>query len=367
VGRVIHGSAVRLFDSKEGPVPTEEEDRALLRLIEEEGLQGDISLLYTRRPSPWRSFLREGSRVRLVSGWNEAGLLGIGVAVTSEVWHEGRRREMSYLSSFRVSRRHPSAIRHMPDAYARLVEACGRGSLFLTSILEENQPARRLLEKRRPRLPDYRFLTGLTTVAVAPGRVRLPPGLRWRRGGPQDRQALQRLLDDFGRRTSFFPTVDLSRDDICGQAQLDFVILETSDGLVRGCAALLDQSDHKQYVVSGYGGLLRLFRPVSTLLFPLLGYPALPKAGANLGFRTAAFVAVDSDDPVLFRGLVAALAQASRGAPFFVIGCTDDHPCAAVLAGIRGIRYRSRIYRVLPPGAAEPPPATCPYVELARL
>ena len=36
--------------------------------------------------------------------------------------------------------------------------------------LQENEPARRMLEKKRPNLPVYEFLSGLTTLAMAPGR-----------------------------------------------------------------------------------------------------------------------------------------------------------------------------------------------------
>ena len=107
--------------------------------------------------------------------------------ITNPVWVGGGTSEAVYLTGFRVSRRHRRAIGLIAQVYARLLEAFNE-ELFYTTILEENEPARRLLEKRRAGLPAYEFLTGVTSLAVAPrrGPGRLPGGLRWRWARRQD-------------------------------------------------------------------------------------------------------------------------------------------------------------------------------------
>jgi hypothetical protein len=366
---------IRLFDSRDGPVPTESEDRAILALIEDGNFDGSLSLLYTRRPSPWRSLCRGGARVRLVTGWRGSGgeLLGMGAAVTNPVWQEGRTRELVYLTAFRLNRSHRGAIRFLPEAYGRLLQACGWDSLFLTSILEENEPARRLLEKRRTGLPAYHYLTGITTLAVAPrGRGRVPEGLRWRWAGDGDAPMLHSFLRENGARSAFFPVVALDDLRSGGGGRVppidSFVVVETQQGDVRGCGALWDQGDHKQYIVMGYRGAMALLRPVSGLLFPVFGYPALPRVGETLTFRTAALLATKSDDPDVFGALISALSEAAKGNRFFLIGYTDQHPHLPLLSRLRGVRYRSRLYRVFPPGADSPEgELSYPYVELASL
>ena len=361
----------KMFDSGDGPAPTCEEDRAILDLIEEGDFGGRIALLYTRRPSPWRSFCREGSRVRLLTGWDGIELLGMGAAITHQVWDEGREREMYYLCSFRVRKEGLWSIRFMPGAYARLIEACGRDGLFLTSILAENRPARRLLEKRRPSLPTYRLLGGFTTVAIRGGvRRLLPAALDWRWARREDALSVATLLRQQGARTPRFPMVT-EGDLLAGEEfppLTSFIVLETPGGAIRACGALWDQREWKQYVVMGYRGPLLWLRPLSRLLFPALGYPALPPVGDTLAFPTAAFLATDSEEPDLLRALLMALSHAAEKFPFFLAGSADEGPGAAVLRGFRGVRYRSLLYRVDPAGCdAEAGVGPCPHVELARL
>ena len=144
--------------------------------------------------------------------------------------------------------------------------------------------------------------------------------------------------------------------------------LSSACGAIRACGALWDQREWKQYVVMGYRGPLLWLRPLSRLLFPALGYPALPPVGDTLAFPTAAFLATDSEEPDLLRALLMALSHAAEKFPFFLAGSADEGPGAAVLRGFRGVRYRSLLYRVDPAGCdAEAGVGPCPHVELARL
>jgi hypothetical protein len=326
-------------------------------ILELQPFEGRIGLAYTRRPDALASFLQEGDPVDVVvcRDSREGRIVGMGISAVRRLLVNGRPREIGYLFGLRARPEYVRTTTVLHRGYARLHELQARPpSFFLTSILEENLYARRLLEKKRPFMPVYEPLCSYTVFGMGTrGAAR-----RHRRSAvrPASAADLPRLLSFFcehGQGQQFFPVVaedSLGRPPFTALRAEDFLLCERG-GRITAAAALWDQRSYRQFRVTGYSGLLRLVRPLSGVL-PLWGLPALPRAGEEVGYLTLCLPAVRGNDPALFEELLHGAICAARRAPVLVAGVAAGHPLESVLASRRHIDYRSRIYLVFWPEQA---------------
>jgi hypothetical protein len=331
----------------------------LEEILELQHFTGRIGLAYNRRPDALASFLLEGDPVEVIvcRDGTKGRVAGLGVSAVRSLFVNGLPREVGYLCGLRARPEYIRATTVLHRGYARLRELEARPpSFFLTSILEENLYARRLLEKKRPFMPVYAPLCAYTVFAMATGS--LPRRAAERGVRPASASDLTRLVSflcDHGKGQQFFPVVaenSLGRPPFTTLRVEDFLLCER-EGRIAAAAALWDQRSYRQFRVTGYGGLLRLARPLSGLL-PLWGLPALPRAGEDVGYLTLCLMAVSGNDPALFEQLLQGAIAAAHRVPVLVAGVAAGHPLEAVLAARRHISYRSRIYLVFWPeqGAA---------------
>lgn len=317
----------------------------ILDVLESSSFEGSVSLLYTRRPDAYASLMKEGDDVKVVVCRDpDTGKVGaMGACALRRAWVNGEVARVGYLFGLRSRGEHFRRRPILHRAYAYLREHCADVDYFVTSILEENAGARRLLEKDRPFMPRYAFLGRYHVFALrARRRARAGRGLRLRPAREQDVGEIESLLEGAGERRQFFPVVDVGGD---GTAALsDFRLLVDGNERVRGVCALWDQTDYKQYVVGGYHGALRLL-PSLSLLTRWLRLPPAPRPGSVLRFFTLSYAVVEGDDAGLFADMLD-LAAAETDYPFFLVGVYESDPLHAVVEKRKHIRYTSRIYLV---------------------
>ncbi len=327
-----------------------EDGEELLEILETQAFTGAVGLLYTRRPDAYASFMMEGDEVEVVVCRDrlQGRIAGMGAAADRLMYVNGAPRRVGYLFGLRARPEYVRATTALHRGYARLREL--RSSvpdLFLTSILEENEYAQRLLEKRRPFMPEYRFLSGFGVSALSSKSGRRS-GIR--RAEVDDADRLVSYLRETGAGQQFFPVIDAAsfgRPPFGDLRVEDFLILE-KNGEIAAAAALWDQSRYKQYVVQGYGGFLRFARPLS-FLFPILGFPALPRAGSELCALFFSLACARGNDPGALDELLEGCLRSAPPCSVVICGAADGHPCAPVFASRKRIGYRSRIYSVVWP------------------
>jgi hypothetical protein len=139
-----------------------------------------------------------------------------------------------------------------------------------------------------------------------------------------------------GRRYQFSPcwtAADLlSAERSRGLSPEDFLIAVAGERVI-GCAALWDQRAFKQIVVRGYAAAMRWRRASLDVAARVLRTPRLPDPGQPLAHVYLSHVAVDDDDPDVFRALFDAAYEDARqrGQTCLIAGFAERHPFLRIL------------------------------------
>ncbi len=392
------------------------DDAAVRELLRRRAMGGMIRLTLEREPSAWLASGVEGERHHTVLARERVTgrVLGIASRAVRDVWAGGERVKIGYLAQLRLAPE-LAAGRHLLAAGFDACDCRRRDDELpydLTSIVADNAPARRLLERGLPGLPRYHRLCRLITFTIPTIRrspsplaplpkgegnrksgLRLPLSL-WERGsggegsegwsGPAQRAsketltAIIRCLDRNLRRYQFAPV--WTEDDIRsstrtrGLEATDFLVVSSTrdPDQVAGCLAIWDQRSFKQVVVRDYAPTLRRFRLLVNLLLVAAGRPRLPTPGSTLELAYLSHLAVDGDRPdvavELIRG--ARLEAGRRGLDYLVLSLTEANPMLpAVRRGFPARELESIMYLVHPSSGGTSPELDdrCPYVEAATL
>ncbi|MGE5294045.1 MAG: hypothetical protein ACM3VT_04400 [Solirubrobacterales bacterium] len=355
----------------------EADSAEILSLMEENALPGDVSLIYTRRPDPYRSFMAEGVEARLMvcRDTQEGRIAALGAGAVHECLIDHRAEKVAYLFGLRFRREYLAkrVMWHLPGAYRSIVEHFrGQGvRYFLTVILADNIPAQRLLTRERTHMPRHTFLGSYHTLIFLTRRraPSLPDSYGFRRATPEDRVAIEDFLTVEGGRCDFFPSqvggLFSRHSELSWES---FYLLTDRQGSILACGAAWDQVSHKQYINAGYGGKLRWLYLISPLL-RVFGYPAMPKPSTTLRFFTLAFWCAKDNRAEYLKSFLGSLAYEARDYPYFVMGVPAAHPLGPTLHKWRFLGYDSHIYlvgdHVMPADVARV--GKSPYLECAWL
>lgn len=332
-----------------------EDSAQILEVLEESEFKGNISLLYTRRPDAYNSFMYEGQEVSLevCRDTQNGRIVGIGAVALRQVYVNGKPEYVGYLFALRVRKEFRNVYKLVNRGYDYLYScpAVKKASYFITTILEENEYAIKLLEKKRSFMPLYEFYQRyevFTMTTRSKWTKSKNTKMTLRRAEASDVHLLIDFLNREGSKNQMFPVLDemdIRNSIVPGLSAESFYILYDVNGEIAACALAWDQKDYKQYIVKGYGGILKALYPVS-FLFNIFGYPSLPPVDSVLKFFTLSFWAVRDNSPEIFSILLGAIAKQKKEYPFFIAGICEGHPLKQVLDNIPHISYSSRIYLV---------------------
>lgn len=353
---LAHGSPGGRFSYHEAGRENEAELRELLRNAP---LPGWIRLAYEREPDFFLAATIEGetSRTIVVRERSTGRVAALFTRTERLAFLNGAPAPLGYLSQLRVT---PPFL-----GDGALVKGCfrygyaqlhpqGGAPFYLTSILERNQRARRLLEAGLPGFPTYRFFTRFITVAIPchPGRCPVQGVILQRGEASRLEEIAQWLQQCHGARQGapLWTAEALADPHRCrGLRAEDFFLARDTSGRLVGCLALWDQRGFKQWRVHGYAQPWGWVRPALNGLARLTGYPRLPAPGRVLEQAFLSHVAVAGDDEAIFSCLVqAAMNEAARREiRVLVMGFAEGHPLLDVLMRrYRAMRYISRLYWV---------------------
>jgi hypothetical protein len=330
---------------------TPADDPAIRRLLRETPMDGAMRLTFEREPNAFLADAVEGDFHQTIVATDAAGVLvGIGGRSVRDAYVNGHRTRLGYLGQLRVAPGHRGRDMILGGYdFLRDLHADGRAPFYLTSILTDNRPARRLLEAGLPGMPVYHPVAEFTTFVLPTSsrRVQRPAA---RRAAGDEVAELTACLARNHARFQFAPAWRI--EDVAGSARTpnlaptDFLRVGSKGGA--GCVAVWDQTPFKQTVVRDYTGNVRRWRWLANALSPLTGWPRLPGPGRPLRQTFLSHLAVDGDDPDLFHALLngALTLAAARGADYLVAGLAARHPLHSSLARWPHRAIRSTLYAV---------------------
>jgi hypothetical protein len=341
---------------------TDADDAALRAILRANPFPGAISVSFEREPCYFQAARLEGPfhQTLVARDPQTREITGMGTRSIRPVYVNGLVQSVGYLSQLRftpafkqgfyVARGLAHGMRFLQELHAD-----GRAPFYLSSIIADNVPARRLLGSGLAAIPEFREYARMFTYAAGARRpkreIALPRGLVLKRGTPALVPQIVDCLQRNGARRQFAPYWDCTT--LCqpeGTPDLsphDF-FLALDGPRVAGCLAGWSQMRLKQSVVRGYAGVFK-YAPVLNVALRLAGLPELPPAGQTIRYRFASHIAIDDDDPALFAPLLRALYNdiAARGDQSLMIGFSEHDPLRAVFTHTYPhITYPSQIYLV---------------------
>jgi hypothetical protein len=257
----------------------------------------------------------------------------------------GQPSRLGYLAQLRIDesfRHERRSLLAGGFAFCRSLHERGDADLYLTSVVEDNRSARRLLEGGLRHIgPAFVRCESFVTVAISLRRRLASASRRTVRSavGRASRHHIEEIaacLQRNGRRYQFAPVWTAS--DLLSDARTpgltpeDFLV-STDGGRVVGCVACWDQRAFKQVVVRGYAPRLARWRPVLNATGRWTGLPALPPVGEPLDFAYLSHLAVDEDRADVLERLVTAACRQSRdaGLSYVVLAFAASNPMLRVV------------------------------------
>ena len=320
---------------------TEATESQLRQLLRNNPLTGDIRVSLEREPDAFHAAGISGDdfQMMLAFGGEPQRLIASGGRFELETYINGVEQRIGYFGELRAQGGLKARRKLLLGSYQamRRFHEAGDVSFYLTTIIEDNHRARRLLEAGLGDMPTYQPLETMVTMTI-PAKLgaRRRSSLRIVPGHDQRLIDIAAKLAEHGTSYQFHPvwSEETLRSPVrCrGLAPGDFLICQRGDR-VRGCLALWDQRAFKQTVIRGYSPRLGRVRPLLNIIAPVIGRPRLPAPGARLESAFLSHVAVDEDDEETLIALVASSCEQAmkKDIDYVMISFATRNPLAKVV------------------------------------
>lgn len=334
-------------------VPADEADlRAFARRAV---MPGRMQVAYCREPDYFFGREVEGQSGEVVVGREEqsGAIAGLGARSVKEMYLNGRRERLGYLSALRVAPRFRRGI-WLAQGYRKLRELHQADPVpfYLTTIMRDNAVAHEALTSGRAGLPRYLPHGGFEVVLLRSDRlrrIRTRSQIAVRRGSADDLSAISDFLAEHGPSRQFYPAYQL--EDLAGQTGLlrgltagDLLVARRGKQLV-GVLGLWDQAAFRQHRVVGYSPWLRRLRPVLNVLARCRGLPELPACGCEVGLVNLALNCVAENDLDVWWALLRAVPDHLVGPERIVAaGLHTRDPLLPTLLELPHLTYSSDLY-----------------------
>ena len=325
------------------PATTEDGER-ILEILESTPAKGSIELLYTRRPNAFLSYQMESDEAYVYVVKEEDKTLGTVAEIVRRVYIGGEIKKLGYVCGLKTAPEYEGNVNWVKTFIQNLVKE--DIDCYFCSIINENETARKLFEKKRKRTMNMNFLTGYTTYMLTPYfRFKVKSkGYEFSQICKEDEKEVLEFLNKEGRKKDFFPVID-NLSQFTDLESNDFYVLKKDNRIV-AVGALWKQTGYRQYIVKKYRGLLKFGRCINPVL-KLLGYISLPKENEVLKFPMLSFFISEENKEEyykMFLNYIHPIIKKNYG--MYVIGTNGDGTLNQILKKVRNIHFDTRIYEI---------------------
>jgi len=333
------------------------DDMGLRKVFRETPMPGAVQIAYLREPSFFEALQVEGWYNEVLIGRDDENgcMVGLGTRSIKTAFINGHRSPLGYLSSLRLAEEYRGGT-NLARGYRILRERHqdGRTKLYVTTIMEDNTVARKILTSHRAGLPAYHDYGQFCCMAISLQqklRSASSKALEIRLATREEVPAIIEFWQQEGTRKQFFPEYSaadlLSSEGLLRGLELEDIFLAFSGEELVGTMAAWDQKSFRQSVVRGYNRRLTFLRLPYNGVARLLGYPILPRPGSTLDYFNLSLICIQEDDPQVFGSLLAQMIRRYQSRySLFMAGLHERDPLLPVLRQYHHFPYVSRLYVV---------------------
>jgi hypothetical protein len=336
-------------------VATPADNAELLEFGAQAEMSGAIRLSFDRSPDYFAALRVEGRHTDVLVGreLKTGRLVATGHRSIKNAFVNGSAAAVAYLSGLRVGQTARSAS-FLSQGYARLnaLRVEHPAPFHLTTIMEDNTPAKKVLLSKRLGLPAYHDLGRFCCMALSlRGNSQAPPGLSIRRASVADATLVVGFLNREGRAKQFFPEYSVadfgSSNGLLPALEWKDVFLAFHGPTLAGIVAAWDQQRFRRWQVTGYAPWLSWSRHLLNLGANLRRKPPLPPLRTALNYFDLALVCIRDNNRNVFKALLDEVKRAYRGRyAFFLAGLHERDVLLPELMDRPHVPLTSRLYAV---------------------
>ncbi len=336
-------------------VPSDDED--LRRIIKETYMPGSISLAFCREPS---FFLAENigcikSEMMLCRRNDTGKIIGFGGRNLWNVYLNGEKKTVWYLHSLRVLPGERDGIALL-RAYQYLHNLQNDSDLpyYLTTVLDENISAKKVLEGKRAGLPAYSKI-GVMETHLIPIRKDRKVKIKDRNVNRNDLSTISSACDCINEWNSCYDFSQVyNLDDLKNQNKLFLgfsfknFFTYTISCRVWGTLGVWDQSSCKQIMVAGYSKKMRIARYFYNFYAGIFGLPYLPKEGEEIKMLQTSFLSAKDNNQYVLDAILSNVVScvSNCGYDWISVGICKGNNLSKVVSRYSSRRLDSSIYLV---------------------
>ena len=316
-----------------------EDSYGIKKIFDDDDFSGKIAVKFSRDPDPYKSFLNDGEHIILPIAKDAFTheIVGVGGCVIRQGFINGELINTAYLTGMKILKSHRGKVNVIKHAYKLIGERAREfNPFFYTTILKSNIFAIKLLEKPHRDVPPYIYSGEYTVFCL---------GTKGKVSNKKYRLVQGHSLEISNFYKEHLPKYNLSPKDewLYGLKSDDFFSLRSESGNILAACAIWDQQEYKQYTITHYGGIYKLF---SLLPIDLLGYPKMPKVSIPSNYASIALLIIPEENKNIAETFLKLVLSKAKKYEFLMLGLFENHPLFDIAKSLKHIKYQSRFYNV---------------------
>lgn len=329
------------------------DNEALQQLLADNDMSGWIAISLEKKPDFFASHNLMGESITVIVHERDAehNVIGMYSGTYYEVFVSHNVETIIYLGSLRVNTHYRHKIKLLKEGFHSIKKLFSRATTLpymFTSIASENHKAIKVLESNLKGMPQYQFLSQLSTFAF---KAKPSPRMM---AQPITQEAIPEMVDFYNRHARQYDFAATLRrewlDALDGKTGLrieDFYVVKDSSGAIQAMFALWDQRHIKQTVIRGYAPMLSSpIRFLYNVYATLSGHVILPNSAEAIDqIYISFFISSSKENDWNIRLLreASSLIQ-QRGADVCMIAFdSKDSLCEAIQRTLKPKRYLTHI------------------------
>lgn len=351
------------------------DDQLLRQCIKNNELKGSISISFETEPSFFDALNVQGKESQVVIVKSEKEIAGFGIRSIKPMYVNEEIIDVGYLSGLRVNPRFRNNYFLIKGyKFFKELDKDGKVPFYLTTIIDDNEVARKILGSGRAGLPNYIPIDIYSTFVIKPQSKKIEQKHDIVRGNELSLEEIINFINSEGGKKQFYPYYkisDFNSARLRGISQNDFYIATKGSKIV-GVIAKWDQDQFKQTRIIRYNRKMRIAKPFINLASRFLNIPHLPDEGELLHYFHAAFPITKENNTFILSELLSTIAsdEENRSYDYFTIGLTKNDPLVEAVKQFSHREYRAKMYVVSFDKTAEDIrflKGRTPYLELGTL